>query len=127
MNNRRRIPLLLVLALTLVSALGASSDSHAKGKPLPAVAGELLIGFEANVGAVEQKAMLKKVGASEQQKFKRINGTLAKVRPEDVDKALAQLRRDKRVRYAEPNVVFSVGAATSDPFYSRLWGLENTG
>jgi subtilisin family serine protease len=127
MNNRRRIPLLLVLALTLASALGASSESHAKGKPLPAVAGELLIGFESDVGAAEQKAMLKKVGASEKQKFKRINGTLAKVRPEDVDKALAQLRRDKRVRYAEPNVVFSVDAATSDPFYSRLWGLENTG
>jgi hypothetical protein len=57
--------------MTLSAALALSGASHAKPKPLPAVAGELLIGFQAQVSAADQQAVLKKVGASEQRKFKR--------------------------------------------------------
>jgi subtilisin family serine protease len=128
MNRRsRRSSLLLALAVTLSAALALSGASHAKPKPLPAVAGEFLIGFAAGVSPAEQQAVLKKVGASERRRFKKINSALARVRPEAVAAALAELRGDKRVRYAEPNFVFQVDAATNDPFYERLWGLENTG
>jgi Subtilase family len=125
-SRSRRIPL-LVLAVTLSAALALSGASHAKPKPLPAVAGELLIGFQAQVSVADQQAVLKKVGASEKRKFNKINGALAKVRPESLDAALEQLRGDKRVRYAEPNFVYQADSATNDPFYDRLWGLENTG
>ena len=117
----------MALSTALALSGAAVTASHAKPKPLPAVAGELLIGFKADVSAGEQQALLKKIGASEKRKFKKINGALAKLRPELVDAALEQLRNDKRVRYAEPNFVFQTDAATNDPFYDRLWGLENTG
>ena len=126
-NRSRRIPLLLVVAVTLSVALALSGASHAKPKPLPAVAGELLIGFKVDVSVADQQALLKKIGASEQRKFRKIHGALAKLRPESVDAALKQLRGDKRVRYAERNFVFRSDAATNDPLYDRLWALENTG
>jgi subtilisin family serine protease len=39
--------------------------------------------------------------------------------------ALSVLNADPGVRYAEPNV--AVQAQTNDPFWSLMWGLENTG
>jgi subtilisin family serine protease len=41
--------------------------------------------------------------------------------------ALAVLRRDPAVEYAEPNWIYTHAAAPDDPFFAQQWGLENTG
>src|SRR5437899_2135701 len=49
------------------------------------------------------------------------------VSPDAVDRALEQLRSDPRVRYAEQNFVVHADALPNDPFFGRLWGLNNGG
>ena len=63
----------------------------------------------------------------EKKSFKRIHGSLAHVRPDAVEATLAKLRKDPRIRYAEPNFVVHAEATPNDPSFSNLWGLNNTG
>ncbi len=117
-----------VVALALAGAGGRTPAAQAaKAKQKDSVPGELLVGFQPGVTAAEQQSALKKAGASEKKKFNRIHGSLAAVSPQDEDKALQQLQHDPRVRYAEPNFVFHTDTTPNDPFYSNLWGLDNTG
>src|SRR5262249_37578384 len=80
-----------------------------------------------DVSAAEQQEVLKKVGANEKRKFKRIHGSLASVSPQNEDSALAQLQRDPRVRYAEPNLFIHAYTTPNDPLFSRLSGANNAG
>ena len=41
--------------------------------------------------------------------------------------AIAELRANPAVEYAEPNVIYRHFAAPNDPFFDQLWGLNNTG
>jgi subtilisin family serine protease len=120
-----RIPLLLALTLLAALALGGSVGTAAPAGRPATVPGELLIGFRADVSTAEQRSVLAKVGAVEKRKFKRIHGALARLRPDEVEQALETLRQDKRVRFAEPNFVYQAHAIPNDPFYNRLWGLQN--
>jgi len=111
MDRTRRIPLLLAL-LAGVLALGgpASQAAPAKKPAQQEVPGELLIGFRGDVSAADQKNVLKAVGADEKKSFKKIHGSLVHVRPDAVAATLDKLRKDPRVRYAEPNFVVQCGA-----------------
>ena len=132
-RSRPRIPLLAILAAALLAAFAPGGAGGTTGGARPAkkspqpVPGELLIGFKAGVSTAEQKQVLAKIGASEKRRFKQIHGALAKLRPDATAGALAQLRSDPRVRYAEPNFVVSADVTPNDPFFSRLWGLNNNG
>src|SRR4029079_13529939 len=41
--------------------------------------------------------------------------------------ALAELRQDPRVRFAEADAVYRIGTPPNDPLFGQLWGLNNTG
>ncbi len=130
-TRRNRIPLLLIVAVGALALGGTGSDAAsiraAKKPSREAVPGELLIGFQSGVSAADEKQLLKMVGAVEKRRFKAIHGSLARLSPDALAAALEQLRQDPRVRYAEPNFVVHADAAPDDPFYNRLWGLDNTG
>jgi subtilisin family serine protease/uncharacterized protein YhfF len=132
-RSRPRIPLLALVAVALLAAFapggtaGTTAGAGQAKKTPPAVAGELLIGFKGGVTTAQQKQVLAKIGATEKRQFKQIHGALAKVRGDATATALAQLRADPRVRYAEPNFVVSADVTPNDPFFSRLWGLNNNG
>ncbi len=133
-RRSRRVVLLVILA-ALALGVGDSSASPAGVAAKPAkdaVPGELLIGFRAGVSSAEQQKVLAKVGAVEKRKFRRIRGALVRLQPDKLERALEQLRDDDRVRYAEPNFVVHADARPNnplpnDPFFGRLWGLNNTG
>ena len=132
-RSRPRIPLLafLVVALLAVFASAGAGGSTAAvrpaKKPPQQVPGELLIGFKAGVSTAEQKKVLGRIAATEKRGFKQIHGALVRVRADATASALAELRTDPRVRYAEPNFVVSADVKPNDQFFSRLWGLNNTG
>jgi subtilisin family serine protease len=44
-----------------------------------------------------------------------------------IDDALAQLRRDPRVRYAEPNYLWYPRATPNEAQFREQWGMQNTG
>jgi subtilisin family serine protease len=46
---------------------------------------------------------------------------------ESVEAAVARIRRDPRVRYAEPNHRIELLNTPNDPRHSECWGLNNTG
>jgi subtilase family protein/fervidolysin-like protein len=125
---------LFVLAPAILAALflggteSAAAPIRAAAKPAKeAVPGELLIGFREGVSAAEQQKLLKKIGALEKRKFKRIRGAMIALRPDAVAHALERLRDDDRVRYAEPNFIVHADALPNDPSFFRLWGLNNGG
>jgi subtilisin family serine protease len=124
-SRTRRIPLLIFLAGLAALTLGGSVGTAAPQAAPAAVPGELLVGFHGNVSSADQRGVLAKAGAVEKRKFKRINGALVRVDPKDAEQALEKLRKDKRVRYAEPNFVYTIEATPNDPSYSSLWGLNN--
>src|SRR4051812_33546791 len=126
--DRSRIPLLVVVVAAVLALGGPELQAAPAKKPAPeTVPGELLIGFRSDLTATEQKNVLKGVGAAEKKSFKRIHGSLAQLSPAATDEALAKLRSDPRIRYAEPNFVVHADATPNDPSYGNLWGLNNAG
>ena len=105
----------------------ARARLHPRRSPQDTAPGEILIGFRDGVSTAEQNKVLAKVGATEKRKFTKIHGALLDLKPEKVERALEQLRADDRVRYAEPNTLIHLDALPNDPFFNRLWGLNNTG
>jgi hypothetical protein len=87
----------------------------------------LLVGFQSDVSAADQQRILKSVGADEKTSWKKIHGSLAHIASGDVDAAIAELSKDPRVRYAEPNSVISIDSLPNDPSFGNTWGLNNTG
>ena len=124
-RNRSRIPVVLAAVAGLLLLGGPVSNAAPAKKPSgQAVPGELLIGFRSGVSAAEQKKLLKETGLTEKRAFKKIHGALARTTAEGVARALEQLRRDPRVRYAEPNFLVHADAVPNDPGYGQLWGLS---
>jgi subtilisin family serine protease len=125
-RRTRRIPLLVFAAIACALTLGDGRSQAAKPTP-EAAPGEILVGFRDGVSSAEQAKVLAKIGAAEKRKFKRIRGALLHVNQNKVDRILEELRSDSRVRYAEPNFLVHADATPNDPFFTRLWGLNNTG
>ena len=82
-----------------VLALGgpASQAAPAKKPTVETVPGDVLVGFQSNVSAADQKKILKSVGADEKKSWSKIHGSLAHVSSGDVDAAIAKLSQDQRV------------------------------
>jgi subtilase family protein/fervidolysin-like protein len=126
MDRNRRKRKLPILVFAVLACVGASPAAPAP-KPASAAPGEILVGFRNGVSTAEQNKILAKIGAKEKRNFKRIRGALLDLKPDKVQHALDQLRADDRVRYAEPNELIHLDALPNDPFFNRLWGLNNTG
>ena len=125
MDRNRRIPLLLAVVVGVLALGGPGSLAAPAKKPAQeAVPGELLIGFRGDISAADQKNVFKSIGAVEKKSFKRIHGSLAHVLPDAVEATLAKLRKDPRIRYAEPNFVVHAEATPNDPSFSEPLGPE---
>jgi subtilisin family serine protease len=123
---RTVIPLMLAV-LVVGSASGRPNPAAA---PMPAVPGEILVGFEPDVGARKQNELLRAAGATREQHFAPIRSTLVSVSAGDVGQTIRRLERDPSVAFAEPNYVVSAsshGSTPNDPSVHQLWGLDNFG
>jgi subtilisin family serine protease len=125
----RRLLLAAALASALVAVAIASSASGASGKSgKRAEAGSILVGFRAGVSAPAQADVLADAGAKPTKRFAPIRGALVSVAPGTTARTIRTLNRDSRVAYAEPNfILHAADVIPNDPFFSRLWGLHNTG
>ncbi len=93
----------------------------------PHVAGELLVKLKASAGPNERASVRAQVSAT------RLRGFLSgaehwRLAPGlSVASALARLRGNPHVEYAEPNYLVQALLAPNDPRYPELYGLNNTG
>jgi subtilisin family serine protease len=91
-----------------------------------AVTGELLVRFRHEVRAAERTAIASARGARALHHFAFIDVDHLRV-PGNVDSAIAALRADPRVLYAEPNYELHVARSPDDPLYPEQYGLHNEG
>jgi subtilisin family serine protease len=117
-----------VLALALAGASGAPNAPGPKNDPAPqAVPGELIVRFQDGVPEAEQDKALAKAGAKAKKKLGKKELKLAAVDAAQLKRARAELERDPRVAYAEPNYRVFADVIPNDASFAQLWALHNTG
>ena len=87
--------------------------------------GKVLIGFR-HARVDERHAIEARAGASEVETLG-AGSYLLHVPPGHVLRAVAALRAQPGVRYAEPDYMMQLAATPDDPFFGQQWGLQNTG
>src|SRR5687768_14120158 len=125
--SRLSICLVLLQVLVVAFALGAPGAAQPAKPAAQAVPGELLVGFVPTLAQAESRVLVAGVSAKESRRFQKINAALLKVDPDRLEKTLEKLRRDPRVRYAEPNFLVHADALPNDPYFGQLWGLHTIG
>jgi hypothetical protein len=121
----RTVPPAAALA-ALLAALALAGPAPSAPQTAPSRP-EVLVGFEPGVSLSGQRAALARAGATAKARFAPIRGFLASAPVGQRARVLAALRRDPRVRYAEPNVRFHADQTPDDPSFGQLWGLDNSG
>ena len=117
-------PAAILLALVAAVLLAAPATSAREPREPRA---RILVGFDQGVSLTAQRAALGRADATANGRLRRIRAFVASVPASDRGRALAVLRTDPRVRFAEPDAVYRVDTLPNDPLFGQLWGLSNTG
>ncbi|MFN3649235.1 MAG: S8 family serine peptidase [Armatimonadota bacterium] len=133
----RRSPLLLLLLALflplLLSGRGAAGDGVPAGR-YGYVPDRVLVAFHegapvpSRLGAVARLGLAVDSAEAASPHFARLAIPPAQFAAGmNVERALAQLRRDPSVRVAEPDYIVRRAAVPNDPYFDELWGLHNRG
>ena len=112
--------------VALLAALLAAAPAPS-GRPAKHARSEILVGFEPGVSEAAQREVLQRLGAAPGERIGRLRAFVASVPAGARGPVIAALKRDPRVRYAEPNVTFGIDVLPNDSSFLQLWGLENVG
>ena len=109
------------VALSLDRGLGPI----ASGAAGPYSADQVLVGFKRGTSAARQRSIENGAGGI---RARRLGiGVSLTVGRGDVSAVIGRLRRDRAVRYAEPDYVMQADGLPNDPGFPLQWGLQNTG
>jgi subtilisin family serine protease len=112
--------------LALAAAVLFASPATSAQQPREPRA-RILVGFDPGVSVAAQRAALERADATANGRLRGIRAFVVSVPASDRGRALAELRRDPRVRFAEPDAVYRIDTLPNDPLFGQLWGLNNTG
>jgi thermitase len=116
----------LLAAVLSSSAAGAGANQRImmarSGANQRYVAGQVVVGFRPNVDPVSRLEALSDASASTLKPVGSPNVKLVKVEG-SVPSAIAELKANPAVAYAEPNWIYHAEATPNDPQYGQLWGL----
>lgn len=88
----------------------------------------VVVRFRPGTSAAERQAFRRAVGATGSNTLGPERAeVLTLPRGQAVDAALASYRHDRRIALAAPNRRYTIQVTPNDPFFSTLWGLDNTG
>src|ERR1051325_7306540 len=107
------------LALAVLVASLARAADYAPG--------ELLVRWKPTARASARAAALAPLGASHLKSYDFIGVERLSIPGMGVAEAVARLKLDPRVEYAEPDYIFSIDRTPNDPRYPEQYGLNNTG
>ena len=120
---RSRI-VLAAAALALGIVLPSPASVAGEGRYVP---GEVLVKFKPGAPGAERSRARSEVAALKEREF-RSRAEHWRLPPGlSTEEAIARLRRNPHVEYAEPNYIVHAALAPNDASYSLLWGLHNTG
>jgi subtilisin family serine protease len=92
------------------------------------VPGEVLLKWKDGVSFFSVQNTIQALGMSTKRNFRSLRIYHLKLgRGMKIETALANLRRNPNVEYAEPNYMYRALATPNDPQFTELWGLHNTG
>ena len=124
MGPRSFGPAAIMLALAAAVLFAAPATSAQQPREPRA---RILVGFDPGVSVAAQRASLERADATANGRLRRIRAFVVSVPASDRRRALAELRRDPRVRFAEPDAVYRIDTLPNDPRYHQLCGMNNTG
>jgi subtilisin family serine protease/trehalose utilization protein len=111
-----------VAALVLwISSLHAAAAA-------PAIPGELIVRFRHDASTAQRSIALARVPAATRvQEFAFIDAALVRFASMSTEDAIAELKKDPEVLYAEPNYEIHVARVPNDPRFPELYGMRNLG
>ena len=124
MGPRSFGPAAIMLALAAAVLFAAPATSAQQPREPRA---RILVGFDPGVSVAAQRTAIERADATANGRLRRIRAFVVSVPAADRRRALAELRRDPRVRFAEPDAVYRIDTLPNDPLFGQLWGLNNTG
>ena len=105
-----------------------SSRSMRIKRGLGYVPGELLVRYKPSARAAASEHFRTRWGITHSRRFRAVDIQHLKLpKGMRVDEALGVYKDDPRVEWAEPNYYRYATASPNDTYFSRLWGLHNTG
>jgi subtilisin family serine protease len=127
--TRRALLALAVLALLIGAALmsprvqsGRAGDVQAEVVP-----GELIVTFTQNATELNEERAIARTGGEVEQRIDSIDGVVISVDPDDADRTVRKLERERFVDYVEPNYVVRAARLPNDHDFAEQWGLRNLG
>ena len=118
----------LVLTLTSLTAGAAPVAAAVPSEPPASAPGEIIVRFEPAADARDRLAARVEANVDFERALPLRGVQLVRAEPgQSVPAAEAELERSADVVYAEPNFIRQVQAVPNDPFFSNLYGLQNTG
>ncbi len=116
--------LVLLIAAPMAIALASPRGESAEA---PYVQGEVLVKFKAGADPAVKAGARAAVAATTHHMFRSKAEQWRLGRGVEVEQAVARLRANPLVEYAEPNYVLEAQAVPNDPWFGDLWGLLNNG
>lgn len=128
---RRRAAWLTALGVLLLTVVlpvsgGAGFATRSATAPPEFRNDTVLLGLTSTRPASEARRLAALAGAVEVRTLGAA-AHLLRVRPDGVQQAIAKLREQPGVRYAEPDYLMTTAAVPNDPSFGLQWGLQNTG
>ncbi len=122
------LPILALAALTLAT-LGIVPAAPGPGPATPAgqVPGEILVKFRPAARTVDRESARSQARVQSRQQFRTGAEHWILEPGESTEEALARLRSDPNVLYAEPNYLVAAFRTPNDPRYGEQYGLRNVG
>ena len=116
----------VLLAAVLAGSAGGAGAARRGIAPSGAnqqyVPGQVVVGFRPNVDPLSRLEALSDASASTLKSVGSSNVKLVEV-DGSLPSAIAELKSNPAVAYAEPNWIYHAEATPNDPRYSQLWGL----
>jgi subtilisin family serine protease len=127
MNERWRLARLALLALFATTAAIGAAPLCALAAP-NAVPGELIVRYKNGVSQSRREQAESAIPSlARVQHLTLIGADHLRVSAISADEALARLRANPDVAYAEPNYYVYAQMIPNDPSFAQLWGMKNTG